>query len=87
VTGRRLEFKGTHECWDYAVRVYGWASVPVLRDLLLAGIPDESIIGPANSEEGLEYIAVKISLDIFLGVLRKLDSKPKERTKCTYVTE
>jgi hypothetical protein len=68
--------KGTYECWNYTVGVCRWSSVPVLRDLLLAGIPDQSIVGTADGEEGLEDTAVEISLDIFLGVLAESEINP-----------
>jgi hypothetical protein len=41
--------------------------------LFLAGKPNESIVGPADGEKGLEDIAVEIPLDILLGVLVKND--------------
>jgi hypothetical protein len=69
--------KGTYKCWNYAVGVCRWSSVPVLRDLLLAGIPDESIVRAGDGEEGLEDTAVEISLDIFLGVLGESEINPR----------
>jgi hypothetical protein len=49
-----------------------------LGDLLLAGKPDVSIVRPADCKEGLEDVAVKIALDVFLGVLGKIRDQLRE---------
>jgi hypothetical protein len=72
--GKGEEWRGgeTYEGCDYVVWVGGWLPVPVLRNLLLAWKPDVCIVGTADGKEGLENIAVKISLDIFHRVLSEI---------------